>query len=408
MNRTVYVSGIGVASSIGIGSDEFNKSLFDEVSGIKEVSDMEICKYYAKMKDFSFEEEINKLNDISSDIIKKAKLCTRRKNEIIKSSTLAALEAYIDAGLHKTDYDRNRIGIIIGGSNLSQFESFEINKKYSDNIDFVPSSYAIDFLDTNILGIISEILNIQGEGFTVGGASASSNLAIVKGFQMIKYGIADICVIVGPMTKLSMLELSAFNNLSVIGSDIYSPFDKTQDGFVPGEASSCIILESENSIKKRNVDVDIELCSAVSFLDGNRLTNPSIEGEKNVMKIAVENAGINLSDVDYINAHGTGTPLGDKCELQAIYELFDKNVYVNSSKSFIGHCLYSAGITEAIATILQIKNNYLHTNLNLKNPINESINFITNHNIKTKTRYALNNSFGFSGINTSVLFKNIR
>ena len=405
-NRKVFVSGMGIVSSDSIGCYEFNKFLQNEKSAIRKVNNSTLLSYYAKIKDFCFEDEIKKLKNISEDLIKKAKLCTRRKNDMVKSCTLAAMEAYFDAGLYNIDYDRQKIGIIIAGSNFSQLETYEAAKKYSDNLEGISPSYALNYMDTNVLGVISEILDIHGEGFTVSGASASGNLAIVKGYQMIKYGICDVCLVVGPMTRLSDLELSAFNKLEVIGSEIYSPFQKGQNGFVPGETSSCIILESESSMKKRNMDLDIEVCSAVSFLDGNRSTNPSIEGEKNVMKKAIDSSKLKPSDIEYINAHGTGTPLGDKCELKAINDVFSQNVFVNSTKSYIGHCLNSAGITEAIATILQMRNGYIHTNLNLDNPICNEVKLVMGHNLKKDIKYALNNSFGFSGINTSIVLKN--
>lgn len=411
MDREVVVTGMGVISSIGDTIDEFKEGLYEGRSGIK-WTDEEILRVAAKIDQFSLDTFMkNRMIDIyDADRILKL---TRRMPMYVQASTAAVLDACKQAGLEKGKFNPDHVGIIAAGSNLNQKYVFDTAIKFINSNNFVNPTYALKFFDTNLIGVLSEILSITGEGMTVGGASASGNMAIINAYRMIRAGICDICIVVGPPFEYSPMEIQAFMNLGAIGicnfkepHEVSRPFDKGHIGFVPGQSASCIILESDKSAKERSVEVLAEIKSGSIILDGNHLSNASQSGEERAMEKAIKEAGINKSDIDYINAHGTSTPSGDETEANAIASVFGEmtnNIWVNSTKSLIGHCMYSAGIVEAIACILQMKYQFVHPNINLKEPVRWDIKFSGNTSQKADICYALSNSMAFGGINTSIV-----
>jgi malonyl-ACP decarboxylase len=272
----------------------------------------------------------------------------------------------------------------------------------------------MQFMDTYQLGVLSELFNIQGEGFTVGAASASGNLALIEGTRLIKNGDTDICIVMGTLADLSPAEIQGFINLGAMGGKTLTenpekaccPFDAAHEGFIYGQSAACIILESRESANKRGVKSLAQIKGFANKLQGSHLTDPSEEAEFNVMKRAVEMGDCELSDVEYINTHGTSSPIGDITEIAAIKSLFKadvKNIWLNSTKSISGHCLWSAGVVEAISTVIQIQNSFVHPNLNLENPIDTECRFVGTEAAHANIRLALSNSFAFSGIHSSIL-----
>ncbi|UJF34770.1 beta-ketoacyl synthase N-terminal-like domain-containing protein [Paenibacillus hexagrammi] len=309
-------------------------------------------------------------------------------------------------------------GIVVSGSNLSQNYAYSLFKKFDEAPEYLTPSYALHFMDTDHVGTISDICNIKGEGFNVGGASASGNVAIIKAMQMIQLGLADLCLVSGTLADLSPLELMSFSNLGAMGGKSFGsepgqacrPFDKKHEGFIYGQAAACLILESRQSAEKRGVKPLAELLSGALVLDGNRLSDPNEDGEVRAMEQALRQAGLSPGDIDYINAHGTSTPTGDMTEIRAIKRLFKERIgeiWMNSTKSLTGHCLYSAGIVEALAAIVQMKEGFVHPNLNLEEPIDQECRFSRGNTVKANLKTALSNSFGFGGINTSIVLRGI-
>lgn len=404
----IIITGIGTINSVSGNVSEFKEALFNMDCGIRYQPESET--YFAALKELDFDSYINKYSNLLPEKCKLAKKLLHRKSYEIKAGVLAVFEAAVLSGIMNIT-DRRRISVIVAGSNLFQELSYDTYKKYSDRIDFITPKYALQYMDTHAMSLISEIFDIHGEGFTIGGASASGNVAIVKAKQLIDLDISDACVIVGLPTLLSPMELYAFKNLDSLGgkntdlepNKVCRPFDNMHDGFIPAQAASCIIIEKEN-IKNYSQSFG-ELCSAVMYIDGNSSSKPSYTGEVDTMKYAIEKAGITASQIDYINAHGTSTPLGDKTELSAIGTIFGDKPIINSSKSIIGHCLNSAGISEAISVVLQLQNNFIHGNRNLIDPINNNVSLARNTVIFDKLNYALSNSFGFGGINSSIVIK---
>lgn len=339
----------------------------------------------------------------------------RRAPATLHAAAHVALEAWEHARLYDGEVLSERIGLIIAGANTSMHQGYQQSLKHQTTLSYVSPGYALNFMDTAHVGILSELLGIRGEGFTVGGASASGNVALLQGLRMLQSGAADVCVVIGALADLSPLELQAFRNLGALGGHGYEampdkacrPFDTGRNGFIYGQGAGCLVLETAVSAKKRQAPCLGYLLGASQVLDANHLSNPSVEGEVRAMQRALQQAKLNPSGVHYINTHGTASALGDETELMACQQLLGTHIsdcWLNSTKALTGHCLWSAGIIEAISTLLQLNGHYLHGNPTLDKPIGDA-RFVGKQSVASDATIALSNSFGFGGINSSIVLQ---
>lgn len=417
--RSVAITGMGIVCSIGHNTMEFGNSLRSGKSGIgfschgKSQSPLEVGAY---IKDFNFLQHMGRFTDAAKELSQRVIQCVRRSPFAVQVSAAAALEAWIAGELVEKPVDGERIGIITAGSNISQTHHYRMGLKYTESPDYITPSYAVQYNDFDHIGTLSEIFGINGEGFTVGGASASGNVGIIKGFQLVENGMADVCLVIGSLADLSPVEIRSFINLDAMGGKRFReqpdkacrPFDAEHEGFIYGQAGACLILESMDSAERRGIVPYAEILGGSIVLDGNRLSNPNKSGEMRAMEYALEKSGIERNQIGYINTHGTSTPMGDRVELEAIRDVFGPSlsaIWINSTKGLTGHCLYSAGVVEAIASVIQMKEGFLHPNVNLDNPIAEGYRFSPKTRITADLQYVMSNSFGFGGINTSIVLK---
>ncbi len=414
------ITGMGIVCSIGDNLSEFSAAIKSGKCGINFEKPNEglpeSLGIAARINNFSFESSLKKIEDVKPEFVSRARSFARRASKSLQCSVLSLMEAWGNAGLDNCGVSAERMGIVVCGSNLSQNSNFSMYKKFTESPEYVSPSYSLQFMDTDQVATISEIFGICGESFTVGGASASGNVGIIKAMQMIELGLLDACIIVGSLWEISDVERMGFYNLGALGGKDFKgspekvcrPFDKKHDGFIYGEGSACIVLESLKSARKRGRKVLAELAGGAIILDANRLSNPNEDGEVKVMMTALERAGVNSTEVHYINAHGTSTPMGDITEANAIKRVLgnglDRTV-VNSTKSMTGHCLFSAGVIEAVATVIQANEGFVHPNTNLDEPIDNRLRFSTNIFQNAEIDIAMSNSFGFGGINTSIILK---
>jgi len=416
----IAITGMGAVNSIANNVIEFSNALKAGTVGIRKIETAGLKATsligMAPLKEDSSHEFLNNFYHDNASLKNKINKIYGKATDTVKAAIRTSLEAWSSAKLNDKKINSERIGVIVAGSNLMDRDNFNCLEKFKNNLEYTVPSYALQSMDTNVMAIISELLGIHGEGFTVGGASASGNVAIVKGLQLIQLGIIDCCVVIGAMADLSPATLQSYYNLGALGGkkenitpeEICRPFDNGHDGFVYGQGCGALVLESMSSAKKRKVPILAELLSGVIVIDANHLTNPSTEGEMRCMKKAITQAGKSIGDIEYINAHGTSTPLGDVTELDAIKKLFGKfikHIWINSTKGLIGHCLYSAGILEAIATIIQMNEKFIHPSVNLSHAIDDDFRFSSKNLENVSINTALSNSFGFGGINTSIILK---
>ena len=409
---------MGVLSSLGQGVSNFTNALLEGQSGITASSrfpELPFPLAAAELKDFDFNSALFFLQDLPSTLLATAQKIGRRAPILIQASIIAALEAWTEAKLHQRPKDNSRIGLIVAGQNTTQGYSYNLHPVFHKNPHYFSPSYALQFMDTNQVGVLSELFNIEGEGFTVGGASASGNIALMQGYRLIQQGVVDICMVVGSVADLSPLELQGFCNIGALTSSgpFYKepektcrPFDRDHSGFIWGQASGCLILESSTA-EKEQIPSYGEIAGAAMTLDANHSSKPNRYGEGRAMRQALERASRKPCDIQYINAHGSSSPLGDETELLAIRDVFEEhlsNIWINSTKNLVGHCLWSAGIIEAIATLIQMKEGFIHPNINLDHPIDDKCRFAGKQKEIVTINAAMSNSFGFGGINSSLVF----
>ena len=317
-------------------------------------------------------------------------------------------EAWHDARLHEVD--PQRIGLIIGGSNLQQRELVQTQGQYRDRVPYLRPTYAISFLDSDLCGLCTEIFGIRGFAFTVGGASASGQLAVIQAIEAVRSGQVDVCIALGALLDLSYFECQGLRSLGAMGSDRFAqqpelacrPFDREHDGFIFGEACGAVVIERAGAASRNVASMYAALSGWAMAWDANRNPNPSLDGEITVIQRALAKAGMSADAIDYVNPHGTASQLGDATELEALRRCGLEHAYLNTTKSLVGHGLSAAGIVELIAVLLQMQAGQLHPSRNLDQPLDTTFSWVRGLPVDHQIQRALNMSMGFGGINTAV------
>lgn len=415
--KRVVITGMGIVSPVGSGVDYAWKNIVNGKSGIRKITEFDtddIASKIAGVPNRGTEE-----GDYNPDAIIDVKE-QRRMEDTILYGLVAADEAMKDAGLQDYAGDKNRIGVCvgsgIGGISTIADTNAEIIKNGSRFVTpfFVPKS-----IINMTAGYISIRYGLGGPNLAVATACATGAHAIGEGAEIIKRGDADIMVCGGTeaaVCPLAMIGFSALRALSTRNDDpehASRPWDKDRDGFVMGAGAGIVILEDYEHAVARGAKIYAEVAGFGMSADAYHITAPAPEGVggKRAMVIALEKAGLKPEDVDYINAHGTSTGLGDVGELIAVKELFGNgNTCMSSTKSMTGHLLGAAGAIEAIFSVLAIRDNIVPPTINLENPIDEvgDFNLVPNKAQKRKVEVVISNSFGFGGTNASVVFKRVK
>ena len=403
----IFISGVGVSSAIGQGKDAFFSALINGETS------------FAYMKREGRQLPTTDSENTQAPFIG-AEIATLNLPEVLtpalqRTASLSAqlaltnlAEAWSEAELDGVD--PTRVGLIVGGSNVQQREQTLQRDRLGEKVQFLRPSYAMSFMDTDICGICTELFPIRGMASTCGGASASGQLAVIQAVNSIKSGLLDVCIVIGAMMDISYWECQGFRSMGAMGSDQFArepslasrPFDKMHDGFIFGEASAAVVIESENSLRSRQGNALARILGTGIYVDGNRNPNPSMEGEATAIRMALAEAAIGPDQIHYINPHGTGSVIGDETELQAFKECGLKRAVINTTKSIIGHGLSAAGTVELVATVLQIKEQLFHPSNNLENPILNYGNWILKQAESHTVENAINMSMGFGGMNTAV------
>lgn len=390
----VVVTGIGTVNSVARNASEFAGSLRDGRCGIAPLDYSEEAPVRAAAQVGDFEWPAHKG-------LKNAPRSARL-------SAAATAEAIEQSGLGSSGGDRERIGLLVAGSNLHQELVVDGVTQFIEEPAWLNPRYALTFLDTFQVGLLTEMFAIHGPSFTVGGASASGNVALIQAFHSIRSGLLGACVVVGASADITPVELQALATIGAASPGSSRPFDASRDGFVWGQGSGAVVLETEDSARRRDAHVLAELSGGAIFMDGNHLTDSSRAGEARSMTKTLDVSGLVAANVEYLNAHATASRMGDETECAAIRDVFEGSLdtlFVNSTKSLIGHCLSAAGVIEAIACILQMEGGFLHPNLGLDDPIDDALRFTGARAEEVPVRTAMSNGFGFGGFNTSIILK---
>ncbi|HEU4888427.1 MAG TPA: beta-ketoacyl synthase N-terminal-like domain-containing protein [Thermoanaerobaculia bacterium] len=396
------VTGMGVISAIGQGKATFTAALLagEAAFGVMQRPGRQRESAYlgAEIGEIAFPEEITR------QTLRAASLSAQVALVVVQ-------EAWTEARL--SDVDPRRIGLIVGGSNVQQRELTQVHEAHRDSATFLRPTYGLSFMDTDLCGFCTAQFGIRGMAYTVGGASASGQLAIIQAAQAVITGQVDVCIAVGALMDLSHWECRGLRALGAMGSDRYAdepalacrPFDREHDGFIFGESCGAVVLESLESSEKRGVKPYAALDGWGVSMDGNRNPDPSLEGETQAIRNALDASGWTPEQVDYVNPHGTGSTVGDETELKALHACGLNGAYLNATKSLTGHGLSAAGTVEVIATLLQMQAGRLHPTRNLENPIDDTLNWVRQNPIDHQIKKALSLSMGFGGVNTALCWK---
>lgn len=419
VNQRVVVTGTGVCSSIALNTEEFADALRQSRSGfgLRTEREQKIIRVGAYLDEDQVNDALRHLAWPSQEVAGSANRLLRRTPLACRAGTLVAFEAVLQARLDTRAHGES-IGLIIAGSNFHQQEVLENARHFFRKPEYVNPRYAVNLADAGLVGVISEILNIRGPGITVGGGAASGGLALHQAYQWVQSGMVTACVCVGGLSEFSALERQGFVNLGAMAEhsakfephQVCRPFDRGAKGFVYGEGSGCLVLENFDHAQSRSVDALGEIRSASIGLSGSYSAEPSREAEVRVMQQSLQHAQLSPDAIGYLNSHGSSTPLGDAVECQAIRDVFgtEDGPMINSTKALTGHTYCATGVVETVATLLQMRGGFLHGNPNLDDPIDKQLRFVGKHSVDAIIDVAMSNSFGFGGINASLIMEVIR
>lgn len=407
MERRVVITGMGIYSCIGTSLDEVTESLQQGKSGIG---------YDAERKEFGFRSALTGMvpkPDLKNLLSRRQRISIGEETEYAYMATLQALK---QAEIDDAFLDHNEVGILYGNDSVSKaiIEATDIVREKKDTA-LIGSGAIFKSMNSTVTMNLSTIFRLKGINMTISAACASGSHAIGMGYHLIKSGLQDL-IICGGAQEINKYAMSSFDGLGVFSPDeavpekASRPFDASRNGLIPSGGGATLVLESYESAIKRGVPILGEVIGYGFSSNGGHISTPNVEGPAHAMQKALDQAGIQASDVDYINAHATSTPVGDENEAKAIFEIFGKsNPYVSSTKSMTGHECWMAGASEVIYSLLMMQHNFIAPNINLDVPDADSQKLnIARTTITKEINIFLSNSFGFGGTNSALIVKKFK
>ena len=405
----VVVTGMGTVNPVGIGVDQTWKSLIKGQTGIAPITLFDSSEYLVKIAG-----EVKNFNPADFMDAKEA----RRRDRFEQLAIVAANEAIHNAGLNFEEIDRSRVGVVvssaIGGMKSLQDGIFCLKEEGPRKV----SPFLIPMLMPNgASGLIAIDHGLNGPCFSVASACASGIDSLGMAYTMIRSGMVDVVIAGASEATICEIGVAAFDRIGAMSRRnepdhcAPAPFDKDRDGLVMGEGAGILVLESESSARKRSANILAEFAGYGSTADAYHVTAPDVGGRGGAAAIlmALKSAEINLNDVDYINAHGTGTPLNDAAETRAIKNAFGELAYkipVSSTKSMTGHMMGATGALEAIICIKTIQEGIIPPTINLNSPDPEcDLDYVPNKSRMKQVEIAISNAFGFGGHNAVMVVR---
>lgn len=413
--KRVVVTGLGAVTPVGNTPEETWNNLIAGKSGAAPITSFDTTNFKTK-----FACEVKDLN--VTDYIDRKE--ARKMDRYTQLAIISAMQAIKDSGLDMDKEDKNRIGVVygvgIGGIKTFEEEVTYYGQHFGEEPKFNP--FFIPKMIADIAsGHISILYGLHGPNYATTSACASSTNALADAFNLVRLGKANVIVSGGAEAAICGCGVGGFNAMHALSTRnddperASRPFSASRDGFVMGEGAGCLILEELEHAKARGAKIYAEMVGEGASADAHHITasHPEGLGARLVMQNALEDAGLSPEDIDYINVHGTSTPVGDVSEAKAIKELFGDAAYklnISSTKSMTGHLLGAAGAVEALACVLAVKNNIIPPTINHEEDdrdenIDYNLNFTFNKAQQREVRAALSNTFGFGGHNACVIFK---
>lgn len=412
--KRVVITGLGALTPVGKSAPETWRALVNGENGIAPITAFDASQYKTQ-----FAGEVKGF-DPTTVIDKKE---ARKMDRFTQFSVCVADEALRDSGLDLEKEDRTRVGVIwsSGMGGLLTIEEQIIDFAKGDGVPRFNPFMIPKAIPSIAAGQISIRFGLGGLSFSVSTACSSSSHAVASAFDQLRLGHADILLTGGADADVTYSGVGGFSSMHALSTNnehpetASRPFSKSRDGFVLGEGAACLILEEYEHAKARGAKIYAEMVGEGMTSDAYHMTAPDPDGKgaERVMRLAIKDAGLQPEDIDYINTHGTSTPLGDVTELKAIQRVFGNHVYdmnLDSTKSMTGHLIGATGAVEAMACVMALKDGIIPPTINhdpedLDENIDYRINFTFDKAQKRDIRYALSNNFGFGGHNACLLFK---
>lgn len=403
MENRVVITGMGIYSCIGTSLDEVKESLFQGKSGIVLVD---------KRKEFGFRSGLSGVvpkPDLKNFLSRRQRVSMGEESEY---AFLATTDALQQAGIDQDFLDAHEVGILYGNDSVSQavVESIDIAREKKDTT-LMGSGAIFKSMNSTVTMNLSTIFRLRGINLTISAACASGSHSLGLAYMMIKNGFQDM-IVCGGAQETNHYSMASFDGLGVFSvredepAKASRPFDSGRDGLIPSGGAATLIVESLESALKRGANIIAEIAGYGFSSNGGHISTPNVDGPALAMQRALQQSGLTVKDIDYINAHATSTPIGDANEARAIYEIFGGDVPVSSTKSMTGHECWMAGASEVIYSILMMQHGFVAPNINLEHPDDEAqrINIIAETKSQ-KIDVFLSNSFGFGGTNSALIVK---
>jgi len=403
--RRVVITGMGIYSCIGKNLQEVKDSLYQGKSGIV---------FDQVRADFGYRSPLTGMvpePNLKPLLSRRQRISMGQEAQYAYMATIEALE---NAKIDQEYLNHNEVGILYGNDSTakSTVESVDIMKEKGDTT-LVGSGAIFKAMNSTVTMNLATLFKLKGVNFTISAACASGSHSIGMAYHLIKSGLQD-CIIAGGAQEINHLAMGSFDGLGVFAVNTENPtkasrpFDKDRNGLIPSGGGATVILESYESALKRNAPILGEVIGYGFSSNGEHISTPNVEGPSRAMKRALEDAQIEASKIDYVNAHATSTPVGDANEARAIYEVFGQsNPPVSSTKSMTGHECWMAGASEVVYSMLMMQNSFVAPNINLENPDEDSAKLnIIRKTLEKKIDVFLSNSFGFGGTNSALIIKN--
>ncbi len=407
--RRVVITGLGIVSPVGNNLKNSWDNIKNGVSGIANITYFDTNTYAThfagEVKNFSTDGFIEDKD-------------ARRMDKFVRYGMVAGIQAVQDAGLEQSTIDKTRVGLIIGSGigGLPSIEETSITLKERGPRKVSPF-FITGAIGNMVAGNLSILYGYQGVNYGVVSACATGNHCIGDAMRYIQHGDCDIMLAGGAESPICGVGVAGFNACRALSTrndnpaGASRPWDRDRDGFVMGEGGAILVLEEYEHAKKRGAKIYAEVVGYAATADAFHMTAPTVDGPLRSMKQAIASAGLNLEDIDYVNAHGTSTPIGDLNETNAMKTCFGeyaKNLSISSTKSMTGHLLGAASSIEAVFSIMAIVDNVVPPTINLENPGEGcDLDYTANIAKEKSIKVALSNSFGFGGTNSSIIFKKI-
>jgi len=376
------------------------------------------AKVGADLSDYDVNAKVDSFDGrIPAEMFKRMRKLVARVPWSTRLTILMTLDAFLDAGLGESTVDLTRVAAIIAGHNINFNYQYQNRLTFADEPDFMDGMLAVQGLDTDHAGCVSDVLGILGPIYTVGAACASANTALRCAVDEIRHHDVQAAVVAGAVLDFSPVELHAMALMGAITFQSFNdepqrasrPWDVRREGFVPAHGGGVMVLEPMAAAVDRGAKVYAEIVAVEANADGNHLPQPSEEGQTRLMRRVLDKANLAPDAIDYLNAHATSTPLGDITEIRSIKSVFGAhaaNLKINATKSMLGHTCWSAPIVESIAAVLQMNAGKLHPSINIDElDPDVDLDVCRGRVVETPVRYIMKNSFGFGGINCVSILK---